>query len=254
MTTYLINEDRLVELATSELRCNILDMDPEHEHFETNTKYWQDMLDAGRASILAYYYHGQGVIPMADPDSNLAKRVLPDINKRMKRLEGNFSDSSYDFLKAVFNMDDQDCYSVFGIGNRSLEDLESLNSTLINGLLDDSDLGIVRDECGFWNIETVHDEFERMLDVDDVLAIIKKKAEASTFYAENKDEVEASGFLDPNGMSRKYFHIGQEFKEFFQSFMRKEDRDAIEAADQKMRDDLQGRVEARKAEKEITND
>lgn len=158
-------------------------------------------------------------------------RAFADFQRRIENLGDSFESDEYPTLNKVFKMDPQDCYSLFGVSNDSLEDLETLERMLLNGLYDDSYLGVVR-EGTMYVVSNVPDTHPVRLSEEDLLALVEAKAKQSTFYKINELTIEGGGGSpELKKMRRDYFKLGEEFRELLKSFMSPEDLQYIEAID-----------------------
>jgi hypothetical protein len=71
--------------------------------------------------------------------------IKANIENRLKALEA-IQERDFPLLHTALGLPNQLCYEVFQVGNENLEDVEYLNSMLVNCFLDDSELHIYRRE------------------------------------------------------------------------------------------------------------
>lgn len=167
----------------------------------------------------------------------LTKRLVPNIRKRLYELQQNLCTNEFTLIDEIFHMDPQDCYSVFGMSNDTLEECESLYSMLINGLYDDSYLGIIKNPTtDLWIISWVSDNFENTLSEDDVAMIIRSQSIQTKYYADNKDAIEA-GRLN-NETRNIYRDMFKSHRDLFRTYMREEDLNTVLAEELSHRERL----------------
>ena len=206
---FKVSKERMMELAAAELRDSVAN--------SSGTTYHQVLLDKGPDAIFSFYKEGRGFAELPDFNSELARQVTPNIHRRMEKLKSSFGEG---VLRKIFRMDSQNCYSLFGCSNDDLEGLEWISSLIINGLYDDASLGIRKNSMGLWNISYISDDDSDRLSQEDVLEIIQRKEELHEYYKVHEVIID-------RGRNLGYLRMHRDYEEFFRTFMRKEDRDAL---------------------------
>ena len=150
-------------------------------------------------------------------------------------------------LSKVAALSGQDCYMVFGESNDSLESLDRLNSMIINGLDDDSQLGVINNEHQLWKVDYVDEDYEYCLSEEQLLNLIAEAPKASTYYAANSEAIEsrckAPYYSDE---SKEYSRLSREYTLLLRSYMQPCDRKELEDKEASGRERMRKRIAARK--------
>ena len=114
--------------------------------------------------------------------------IKADITKRLESLDQMVKTiHNYPPIEAVLNMDNQSCYELFGSGNSTLEEVETLCSMLVNGLYDDANIAFVKKDGEFlitWSQDDPKAIFE-----DELLEIVEAANKSYHYYEANAEAI-----------------------------------------------------------------
>jgi len=153
--------------------------------------------------------------------------IKKDINLRINALKAHQQAlAHYPPIEAVLAMDAQACYTLFGVGNNTLESVEHLWGMLINGLYDDSAIGFSKVN-GAYLITYVHEDHPHLLHGADVIEIVAIVMAPYNYYALNQEFIEdrSVGFIgrvqdkaNPDHPSLVYHRMNREVDEQLATF------------------------------------
>lgn len=249
---YIVTEERMKELCRAEIQLKIKTANPEDQHYEANTQYWQKQLDEDTC----IYRHQEGQAEKHQPGL-LMELIGEDLNKRLHDMESRLeAREDWDVLFKVLEMDGQDCYSLFGMGNDSLGDVEYLYSMLVNCLLDDSYMGVKLDSSNFMRATWVGDDHENCIYEKELLELIELAEAGRKFYEANQDLIENKTRFakdDPGWKaSMEYTRLNTVFQDKMEEYgcpevkaHRQAERDERELRRAEMMERIEGRRNAR---------
>jgi hypothetical protein len=246
---WIVTEERMKELCRAEIQLKIAQAKPEDPHYEANTQYWQKQLDEGTC----IYPYQEGQTAQHEPGL-LMELIGEDLNKRLYEMESSLeAREDWDVLFKVLEMDVQDCYSLFGMGNSSLDNVENLHSMLVNCLLDDSYLGVKLDSHKFMRATWVGDDHENCIYEKELLELIELAEAGRKFYEANQDLIENKTRFEKDNLGWKASMEYHRLNTVFQDKMEEYGCPEVKAHRQAERDkhdqwvaDLHERVEERR--------
>ena len=146
---------------------------------------------------------------------HVIKRVTDNFEGRLEKLKIDLeSHKDWKILERVLNLDDMDCFKLFRMTNYSLEDVESLESMLVNGLLDDSSLMVNIAQSGIFThlYITWGNDDERRVDEKDLHKIIDLLEESRKFAEDNSEAIDKCD-IDDRTVLKKYFNYTKQIND-----------------------------------------
>lgn len=147
---------------------------------------------------------------------SVENKVRGFVEARIKMLDRIYS--KYTILQRILNLDSSICYSIFGFSNRYPENLDDLQLMLINGLYDDSQLGVVNDKIRGPIVTHVSDEHTNIIYEDDLNKIIDAFEKAHRYHGENLPKERSLSSEEYRKFSIEYRRLSNEATTLLKSY------------------------------------
>lgn len=158
---------------------------------------------------------------------DIIKRADENHAKSIKELKESLErHKDFKILSRVLGLTRDQSYKIFGCDNDTVEDMLSLESMLVNGLLDDATLGIVMKGEGIFchpHVSWGNDDFMPCVSEDDLNKMIDIVEAQGAFY--KKFDAEINSVPRNDEFLREYFKFANKLTEFALSLATKEIQD-----------------------------